>query len=520
MDENKLIATAEALERLSNYDEQTADAVMANMDFKEEDVPKIKNTFEDFVSGYAHKSDDTSDKDFLVAKFKQYPTIWSSDEEIEDAAVEIVETVYAFQKNKAELDAHIADGKRRESWLAHKIEDGAKFSGANSVSEYALTIDTAIENANNQMADTILRLDGQVSQNPNLDGYIAETHHANTYNIDAAQKEVPYHAEVPQSNNPNSVDLTIKNSDGKIVSKYQSKYGSDSEATGEYFKDGNYRGQQRLVPEGQGKDITNSHEKIEYGGAESTPLSKERAKELQQQAQAKGEIAKYSWNDLNKFEIAKQIGAKSAFAAGMAVAFQGARIIGRRIWNFFTGNPNNSLQEDLAEFAEYAIKSGATVGVTVAGSGAMTVVVRSGWLGQSIIKTSAKSITASVFVGIEAVKSIYLLAKGKISGAEAMDNIERATASCVFGMMGFTQGAAIGAAIGAVLGPVGSAIGGAVGGLIGGAVSGKIGEAIHDGRKMLGNLVVEGMKTIAKGIGKVFSGIGNAIANFFSFSWW
>ena len=204
----------------------------------------------------------------------------------------------------------------------------------------------------------------------------------------------------------------------------------------------------------------------------------------------------------------------------MAVAFQGARIIGRRIWNFFTGNPNNSLQEDLAEFAEYAIKSGATVGVTVAGSGAMTVVVRSGWLGQSIIKTSAKSITASVFVGIEAVKSIYLLAKGKISGAEAMDNIERATASCVFGMMGFTQGAAIGAAIGAVLGPVGSAIGGAVGGLIGGAVSGKIGEAIHDGRKMLGNLVVEGMKTIAKGIGKVFSGIGNAIANFFSFSWW
>ena len=516
--EDKLIATAEALERLSNNDEQTADAVMAEMEIKEENFPKIKNTFEDFVSGYAHKSDDTSDKDFLVAKFKQYPTIWSSDEEIEDTAVEIVETVYAFQKNKAELDAHIADGKRRESWLAQKIEDGAKFSGANSVSEYAQNIDTAIENANNQMADTILRLDGQVSQNPNLDGYIAETYHANTYNIDAAQKEIPYHAEVQQSNNLNSVDLTIKNPDGKIVAKYQSKYGSDSETTQEYFKDGNYRGQQKLVPEGQGKDINNSHEKIEYGGAESTPLSKERAKELQQQAQTKGEFDKYSWKDTNKYEIAKNIGAKSAVAAGMAVAFQGTRILGRRIWNSITGKGNQSLKEDLKEFAQSAIKSGASAGATVAATGAMTVVVRSGWLGKALMATPARNIAMATCAGIEAVKNLYKFAKGEISGKEALDQTGRAATSIVGGFIGASKGAAVGAAIGSVLGPFGSAIGGLIGGVVGGCAGSKTGEVIYEGGKKIVKTVVNGVKAVAKGVVEAGKIIWRGITSLFS--WW
>ena len=518
MDENKLIATAEALERLDNHDEKTADAVTAEMEIKEEDFPKIKNTFEDFVSGYAHKSDDTSDKDFLVEKFKKYPTIWSGDEEIEDTAVEIVETVYAFQRNKAELDAHISDGKRRESWLAQKIEDGAKFSGATNVSDYVQTIDTAIENANKQMADTILRIDGQVSQNPNLDGYIAETHHANTYNIDATQKEIPYHADVPQSNGRNSVDLKITNPDGKIEAKYQSKYGSDSEITQGYFKDGNYRGQQKLVPEGQGKDINNSHEKIEYGGAESTPLSKERAKELQQQAQAKGEFDKYSWKDTNKYEIAKNIGAKSAVAAGVAVAFQGTRILGRRIWNSITGKENQSVKEDLKEFAESAIKSGASAGATVAATGAMTVVVRSGWLGKAIMATPAKNIAMATCAGIEAVKNLYKFAKGEISGKEALDQTGRAATSIVGGFIGTSKGATVGAAIGSVLGPVGTVIGGLIGGVVGGSAGSKIGEVIYEGGKKIVKTVVNGVKAVAKGVVEVGKTIWRGITSLFS--WW
>ena len=124
------------------------------------------------------------------------------------------------------------------------------------------------------------------------------------------------------------------------------------------------------MPEGQGKDIKGANEKIEFTGyesghsetVESTPLSKEEAKAKQKQAQEKGKVEDYIWNDANKGAIAKHIGQKATWAGGLAVGLQGARIVGRRLWNWTTGKENQSVEDDVKEFAESSIKSGASVG--------------------------------------------------------------------------------------------------------------------------------------------------------------
>ena len=519
----RLVDTAAALERLAEKEESAADAVVKQLDINEADYPKIKDTVHEFVADYFHKDKDITDKQFLVKKFNGYPQLWKDKTEIEQTADEIVETIYTYEKNKLELDAHIASGKRRESWLATKIEQGASAAGAAQVGMYAQKLDIAIDKANKQMEMVIHNVDGNINQNPNLDGLIAEQHHANTFNLDAAQKEKPFSAEPLSSNGRNSVDVVIRNERGGIVRKYQSKYGQNAEATESYFEKGDYRGQRKLVPEGQGKDINGANEKIEFTDykshhpekIESMPLSKEQAKVMQKKAQNEGKVDEYTWNNFTKGTIAKRIGRKAGLAALFAVGLQGARIVGRRIWNWAIGKKNQSVSEDVKEFAESAIKSGASAGLTVATSGALTVAARSGWLGKLLVKTPAGHLAAAACVGIENVKVLYKYAKGEITGEEALDQAGRATCSVVSGFVGSAKGASVGAALGTVLGPVGTVVGGIAGGLVGGIAGSVVGEAVFSAGKKIVKTVTNGIKagasTIVSGIKTVGSAIGNLL---------
>lgn len=504
----ELNETATELENLCENEEKAADSIVSQFDIKEENYPKIKQTVHDFVSDYTHKSLETTDKQFLVRKFSSYPKLFKDAEEIEKTATDIVDTVYSYEKNKQELDVHMASGKRRESWLAKKIEQGAEVSGAVSVAQYAQHIDTAIENANDAMMQMIHNLDGSINQNPNLDGLIAEQHHASTFNIDASVKEKSFTAEPLASNGKNSVDIVVRDEHGQIVRKYQSKYGKDAETTEGYFENGDYRGQRKLVPEGQGDKINNANEKIEFTDSkskhsetiESKPLSKEAAKAKQEQAQKEGKIDEYTWNDANKGVISRKIGIRAALSAAFAVGLQGARIVGRRIWNWAKGEKNQSVEEDVKEFAESAIKSGASAGLTVATSGALTVAARSGWLGKLLMKTPAGHIAAAACVGIENVKVLYKFSKGELTGEEAIDQAGRATCSVVGGMALGAKGATIGAAIGTVCGPAGTVIGGLAGGFIGGIAGSTVGEAVFSAGKKLVTNVVKGIKEAASEI--------------------
>lgn len=406
--------------------------------------------------------------------------------------------------------------------MAGKIEQGATAGGVTNFGAYATKIDTAIVTANKANIDLLYRNDGQLNQQLNLDGFIAEQHHVDTFNLDAVAKGSEYRAEVlkpkpGQTYGKNSVDIVIKDGEGKIVRRYQAKYGADADATDTMLKKGDYRGQRKLVPEGQSEDIPGSTETIEIDGVESKPLSKQEAKERQRRAQEEAEAKQYDWNETSRIDIAKKIGQKAGAAALLSVGFQGARILGRRIWNGITGKENNSAEEDLQEFVQSSLKSAATSGLIVAVTGAVTVAVKSGWLGNVLKNTPAGRIANAVCIGIENTKILYKFAKGEITGAEALDQAGSATCSLVGGLAGGTKGASIGAALGTVLGPVGTAIGGVVGGVVGGIAGSTVGEAIYEGGKKIVSTVVDTVKSVGSAISSGVSSVFSGVASLFGF---
>ena len=503
------------------YQEKMANRISEEVFQSEENAEKVAGVISSFIQSYEkHKTEQTLEV-WLSAEFKKYPDIWKDEEEIHATAREIIDTITVSNQKKASLHAHLEQGKSEASWLAKEIEQGAAATGTVNVGVYAGGIERALEQSNANNWNVITRNDGFISQSPNLDGFIAEHHHANTFNMDAAAKGSAYRARVlepkpGETYGKNSMDIGIYDGNGKLVKRYQSKYGVDAEATAELLEKGDYRGQKALVPEGHGKDVKGSVEVIEVDGASSKPLSKEEAKELQKQAQQKHEAKQYEWNEVNRIAIAKQIGKQALMGACITAGMQGSRILARRVWNSLTGKTNPSESEDLQEFFESSVKSAAHVGVQVAVSGGVVVVVKNGWLGKGLKNTPAGLIANIAYVGLENAKILYKLSKGELTKEEALDAMGQATTTTIAAIACATQGAAWGAQIGIPFGPVGIAIGGFVGGVVGGMAGSGIGQAVYAGGKAIVKAAGNTLKVVASSIGSGIESFARGVSNFAS----
>ena len=477
-------------------DEALADQAAEDVFGSEDNARNTAGLITSFVSSWEQHKHEKSPTVWLVDEFRRYPDIWTGEEEIVSTTNEIVAGVEQANADKASLHAYLDAGKSKASWLARKIEQGAAAAGIVNVGDYAANIEQTLETANSEILETISTRSGAVNMNPNLDGFIAEQHHVDTFNLDAAAKGSQLRAEALGSRNRNSVDVVIKDGSGNTVRRYQAKYGQDAEATRELFRKGDHRGQRKLVPSGQEGDVPGSAAVIEADGVRSKPLTKAEAKRLKEQAQQEREIRQYEWNDANRIEIAKSIGKQALVGAALACGFQGARILGRRVWNFLRGKENPPASEDLRDFFESSVKSAGHVGVQTAISGAVVVAVKSGWI-KALEHTPVGRIVGLVHVGMENAKVLFKLAKGELNGEQALDAMGNCTASAVGGLVGAGKGAAVGAAYG---GPVGAVVGGVVGGIAGS----KIGEAVYEGGKTI-------VKTAAKVVKDAFEGAGETV---------
>jgi hypothetical protein len=518
----KKIEIADLIESGATKGEAQANMLAENLKVSPEGAQKTRGVISSFIRSYKDKTPDLSNKAWLCGEFKKYPEIWMDENELTRTAEDIVGQVELFESAKNELNENHNKGLNTNNWLAQKIEQGARAQGTVNFGSYAEEIDAVIDKANKANIDILYRNDGELNQQLNLDGFIAEQHHVDTFNLDAAAKGSNYRAEVlrpkpGETYGKNSVDIVIRDGDGKIVRRYQSKYGSDADATETMLKKGDYRGQRKLVPEGQSEDILNSTDKIEIDGVESEPLSKKEAKERQQKAQEKAESKQYDWNEVNKGELAKNIGKKAAVTAALSVGFQGARILGRRIWNGMTGKENNSVEEDLQEFVTSSLQSAGSSGLAVAVTGGITVAVKSGWLGKVLKNTPAGRIANAVCLGNENAKILYKFANGELTGEEALDQAGNATCSLAGGLVGGAELASAGAALGSALGPIGTAIGGIVGGVVGGIAGSTIGEAVYEGGKKIVSTVTSAVRSIGSTITDGVSSFCSGVASFLGF---
>lgn len=434
-------------------------------------------------------------------------------EEIQSMTAEIISTIRRDEENRASLAEAISNGRSKESWFASETQKAASAVSSQEAAVYLSNLDHAVHQANEALYRTITTQAGSVSRNPCLDGFIAEQYHAQTFNLNAEATGSPYRAKVlePTGNGyaKNSVDIVIVDGNGKIVRRYQSKYCKNAKATEQAFKQGDYRGQQKLVPEGQQEGVQKKSVTVIEApdGTTSNPFSKSAAERMRDEAQS-GQWNDLNWNAYKTKDLAIGIGKQAGYAALQGAAIGVGFDVAEKLWH------GKEIKGE--EVVETAIASGVDFGVKAAAAGAIKVGVEKEIITVIPKGTPAAAIANIAFVAIEDAKIIGKMAAGELSGKEGIEKLEQTTVAAVAGLAAMGEGAAIGATAGIIFGPVGAAVGGFVGGTVGYMAGSKIGETVVKGAQKLRDDAFKVVKTIGNNIISSISMAADHVKNFCS----
>ena len=461
----------------------------------DEDATELRPIQKAFVESYITHQEDMSVPEWLQMELKAHIPE-KSEKEIGEISSEIINTLTVNEEKKLSLEQAIQNGRSKEAWFASEIKHATSNMSTQEAIKYLKNLDDALKSTNDALYSTIVTQSGSINLNPQLDGFIAEQYHAQTFNLNAEAIGSPYRAKVlqpkKQGYTKNSVDVVIEDANGKVVRRYQSKYYKNAQSTLDAFNKGNYRGQRKLVADGQELDIRNATNVIEApDGTTSTALSKQSAKDLQKEAQS-GKWNDLNWNEYKAKDIAMGIGQQVGQAALMGAAIGVGFNVAQKVWD------NEPV--DGEEIVKTALISGADFGIKAATAGALKVGVEKGIISVIPKGTPAGTIANIAYVGIENVKVIGKMATGELTFKEGIDKMEQVSVSTLAGIATSIKGAAIGATVGTVFGPVGTAVGGFVGGTVGYMAGSKIGETVVKGVQK----VREVAKDVVKSVGSIY----------------
>lgn len=467
----------------SGADHKDSEELLVDSVYDEQEIEKQVKEMQPIFASYvteAVKNNDQSIGEWLTGRLKKdLPE--KTDEQINDIVDDILQTVKIQEEKSTSLHEAINSGRSRESWFANECRKATSGMTAQEAGKYLQTVDDAVSRANEEMTKTIMTSAGQVSQNPSLHGFIAEQYHVQTFNQNAAAKGSQYHAEVlgptDHGYSKNSVDIVIKDKNGKIVRRYQSKYCENSKLTERAFDSGDYRGQRKLVPSEQAGDLSekNATDHIEApDGTSSTPLSSEKAKEIQNDAQTKGDWEKWDWNSLSSKDLAKGIGKNVAMAGAIGAAAGVGFDIVDKLASGQEIDPQKEVETAVKSGGDFMVKTGAAAALKVGSEKGILTLIPKG--------TPMSTLTNIAYVGVETAKTCAKVSNGEYTLREGIDEIQTTAVSTTAGIMISTAAAAkVGTALGTVFGPVGTVVGGVVGGAVGYIAGSSVGKAVTKG---------------------------------------
>ncbi len=475
----------------------------------ETEAQHIQDCLQSIVTTFNDNANLTEEQCLEMELKKQLPE--KTEDELVDIKQEIIATLDVQEEKKISLEKSLAMGRSKESWFAKEVNACTAHMTGQEAAKYLQNLDAALEKANTDMLDSIMTKSGDINNNPQLDGFIAEQEHVNTFNLKAESTGSDYRAEVLKPKDgqysKNSVDIVIKDKDGNIVNRYQSKYCKDSQRTADSFEKGNYRGQQKLIPEEQ--EIARKHTTVLKApdGTTSKPLSKERAKELQEEAQS-GKWQKKDYNEYEMRDLAMGLGKEAGKAGVMGFALGG-------VSSAILSSMNNK-HIDGEKVVTDALVSGADKSAKVAVAGALKIATE-----KNLLKIIPKGTPASTFanianIAVENAKIMYKVGTGELTVKEGFYKSEQVTVSTVAGVMASIKGAALGAAIGTIFGPIGNAVGGLVGGALGYMGGSKIGSTFIKGYQKVREKAVGAVKYAVKSVAKGVRKIASKVVDFFS----
>lgn len=486
----------------------------------EEETKGVYKIQKEFLEDYATSKEEMTTEEWLRHELQKYLPE-ETEEKINEISSQIIESLTIAEKMKASEQEAIAEGRDRDSWFASTILQGTSQMSTQESVKYLQQLDDAVKKANVAMRETMTtKKSGYVnpSMNPNLDGYIAEQYHVNTFNLDAAAKGSGLSAEVQplkpgETYTKNGFDVIIKDASGRRIHQYQMKFGDTAEDTIRMLKAGNYANQTIIVPEEQVPAVQRAFPKknvtsvISHGNTSSKSLTKADAKELQKQAQNRN-FMEMNWNEYKAKDLALGIGKQVGGACLQGAAIGAGMLIAKKVWD---GEP-----VDGEEVIDTAISSGTDFGVKAATAAALKTASE-----KNILKAIPKKVPGSVyaniaFIAVENVKTLGKVATGELTATEGLSKMGETTAASIAGIATSTKVATIGATIGTVLGPVGTAVGGFVGGTVGYIVGSKVVQTATGVVKKAAKKTIETAKEIG---GNVISWFGDKIDSLGSLFW-
>ena len=442
-------------------------------------------------------------------------------------------------KNMKESSEILANYNEAMIYEAAAINDSqvvASTLSAAKANVYVDNVNLAIGKSNEEILSALTTKTGEISQNPNLDGFIFEEHHAGTFNIDAAVKEKNYYAkalkpEIGETYGKNSVDMTIEDS-GKIVRKYQAKAYKNANETAKSFYDRQqgykYKFQSKLVPSDQTGDIPNAVDKMKFGEVESKNISKEEIKNIQEKYQSGDkEAVKFSFEkDVDALAISKQLGKQAVINGTIGIGIGMAMDVGVKI---VSGE-----KVEVAEVIEAGVKTGTSMGLSTAVAGGIRVAVEKNVVPKVFagVLANNNAVGAVAASSMDIIGTAFKLGSDEISLGEATKRVGTSVGSAygaiVASNAGFIGGMAVAGAIGlGALGVAGAVVGGAVAlaaGAVCGIVGSKVGGAIAKGVGTIAKPVIDGsteivkkgteaVKSVAKGAWEGVKAVGTAVVS-------
>ena len=457
-------------------------------------------------------------------------------EDVKNAEIIDKKQIIGDMKESSEILANYNEVMIYEAAAINDPRVVANTLSANRANTYVDNVNSAIGKSNEEILSALTTRTGEIIQNPNLDGFIFEEHHAGTFNIDAAVKEENYYAkalkpELGETYGKNSVDMTIEDS-SKIVRKYQAKAYKNANETAKSFYDRQqgykYKFQSKLVPSDQTGEIPNSVDKLKFGEVESKNISKEEIKNIQEKYQSGDkEAVKFNFEkDVDTLAISKQIGKQAVINGTMGIGIGMALDVGTKL---VSGE-----EVEVAEVIEAGVKTGTSMGLSTAVAGGIRVAVEKNVLPKVLTGVLANNniVGAIAASSMDIIGTAFKLGSGEISLGEATKRVGTSVGSAygaiVASNAGFIGGMAVAGAIGlGTLGVAGAVVGGAVAlaaGAVCGIVGSKVGGAIAKGVGTIAKPVIDGsteivkkgteaVKSVAKGAWEGVKAVGTAVAS-------
>ena len=479
-------------------------------------------------------------------------------EDVKNAEIIDKKQIIGDMKESSEILANYNEVMIYEAAAINDPRVVANTLSANRANTYVDNVNSAIGKSNEEILSALTTKTGEISQNPNLDGFIFEEHHAGTFNIDAAVKEGNYYAkalkpELGETYGKNSVDMTIEDS-SKIVRKYQAKAYKNANETAKSFYDRQqgykYKFQSKLVPSDQTGEIPNSVDKLKFGEVESKNISKEEIKNIQEKYQSGDkEAVKFNFEkNVDTLAISKQLGKQAVINGTMGIGIGMALDVGTKL---VSGE-----EVEVAEVIETGVKTGTSMGLSTAVAGGIRVAVEKNVVPKVLTGVLANNsvVGAVAASSVDMIGTAFKLGSGEISLGEATKRVGTSVGSAygaiiaanwgygaamaaivglgTIGAVGTIIGVGVALAAGAVCGIVGSKVGGAIAKGIGeiskpivnGAVEivkagvnvvKSVAKGVWEGVKTVGKAVVSGVKAVGSAISSAFGAVGSFIGGLF-----